>query len=46
MHDTRLGIVGFGRIGSAVAARAAALGCEVWANDERVAAMQMMAWNG
>jgi len=33
LRDTRVGIVGFGRIGSEVAARAAALGCDVWAND-------------
>ena len=31
--DTRLGVVGFGRIGRAVAARARALGMEVWAHD-------------
>jgi D-3-phosphoglycerate dehydrogenase len=35
--DTRLGIVGFGRIGRAVAARARALGMEVWAHDPLVA---------
>ena len=29
----RVGIVGLGRIGSAVATRLLALGCEVWAND-------------
>ena len=31
--STRLGIAGFGRIGRAVAARARALGMEVWAHD-------------
>ncbi len=30
---TRLGVVGFGRIGRAVAARATAMGMEVWAHD-------------
>lgn len=34
---TRLGIVGFGRIGRAVASRALALGLEVWATDPVVA---------
>lgn len=34
--DTRLGVVGFGRIGRAVAARARALGMEVWAHDPLV----------
>jgi D-3-phosphoglycerate dehydrogenase len=33
LAGTRLGIVGFGRIGRAVARRAMALGLEVWAND-------------
>lgn len=33
---TRLGIVGFGRIGRAVAARALALGFDVWASDPLV----------
>jgi D-3-phosphoglycerate dehydrogenase len=33
LGDVRLGIVGFGRIGRAVAARARALGMEVWAHD-------------
>ncbi len=35
--DTRLGIVGFGRIGRAVAARARVLGMEVWVHDPLVA---------
>jgi D-3-phosphoglycerate dehydrogenase len=35
--DTRLGVVGFGRIGRAVAARARGLGMEVWAHDPAVA---------
>lgn len=30
----RLGLLGFGRIGRAVAARAGALGCEVWVYDD------------
>jgi D-3-phosphoglycerate dehydrogenase len=34
---TRMGIVGFGRIGRAVAARARGLGMEVWATDPLVA---------
>jgi D-3-phosphoglycerate dehydrogenase / 2-oxoglutarate reductase len=33
LRDTRLGIVGFGRIGRAVTERALALGMEVWATD-------------
>ncbi len=33
LSGTRLGIVGFGRIGRALAARALALGLEVWATD-------------
>ena len=37
LDETRLGIVGFGRIGRAVAARARALGMEVWAHDPLVA---------
>jgi D-3-phosphoglycerate dehydrogenase len=36
VRGTRLGVVGFGRIGSAVAARALALGFEVWASDPAV----------
>jgi len=35
---TRVGIVGFGRIGRAVAQRALALGFDVWATDPQVAA--------
>jgi D-3-phosphoglycerate dehydrogenase len=35
-RGTRLGVVGFGRIGRAVAERAAALGFEVWASDPLV----------
>jgi D-3-phosphoglycerate dehydrogenase len=38
LRDVRVGIVGFGRIGSAVAERALLLGCEVWANDPFVSA--------
>ncbi len=33
LRGTRLGVIGFGRIGRAVAARALALGMEVWAAD-------------
>jgi D-3-phosphoglycerate dehydrogenase len=36
VRGTRLGVVGFGRIGSALAARAVALGFEVWASDAAV----------
>jgi D-3-phosphoglycerate dehydrogenase len=38
VRGTRLGIVGFGRIGRALAERAAALGFEVWASDPFVPA--------
>jgi D-3-phosphoglycerate dehydrogenase / 2-oxoglutarate reductase len=36
VRGTRLGVVGFGRIGSALAARARPLGFEVWASDPAV----------
>jgi len=36
IRGTRLGVVGFGRIGAAVAARAVALGFAVWASDPAV----------
>jgi D-3-phosphoglycerate dehydrogenase len=36
LRDLRLGVIGFGRIGRAVAARALALGVEVWASDPLV----------
>jgi D-3-phosphoglycerate dehydrogenase len=36
VRGTRLGVVGFGRIGRAVATRALALGLEVWASDPLV----------
>jgi D-3-phosphoglycerate dehydrogenase len=36
IRGTRLGVVGFGRIGAAVAARATAVGFEVWASDPAV----------
>src|SRR4051794_31763406 len=36
IRGTRLGVVGFGRIGAALAARAAAIGFEVWASDPGV----------
>jgi D-3-phosphoglycerate dehydrogenase len=38
VRGTRLGIVGFGRIGRALAERAAALGFEIWASDPFVPA--------
>ncbi len=38
LAGSRLGVVGFGRIGRAVAARAAALGMEVWVSDPLVEA--------
>jgi D-3-phosphoglycerate dehydrogenase / 2-oxoglutarate reductase len=37
VRGTRLGVVGFGRIGAALASRAGALGFEVWASDPGVA---------
>lgn len=40
---TRIGVVGFGRIGRAVARRAAALGMEVWAADPLVDAHEIAA---
>jgi D-3-phosphoglycerate dehydrogenase len=43
VRGTRLGIVGFGRIGRAVARRALALGCEVWANDPFVSDQEVAA---
>lgn len=36
VHGTRLGVVGFGRTGRALAERASALGFEVWATDPAV----------
>jgi D-3-phosphoglycerate dehydrogenase / 2-oxoglutarate reductase len=36
IRGTRFGVVGFGRIGAAVAARALSLGFEVWASDPGV----------
>lgn len=36
LSDTRLGVIGFGRIGRAVAAKARALDLEVWATDSFV----------
>jgi D-3-phosphoglycerate dehydrogenase len=41
VRGTRLGVVGFGRIGRAVAARALALGMEVWATDPVVEAREI-----
>jgi len=38
LRGTRLGVIGFGRIGRAVAARALSLGMEVWATDPVVEA--------
>lgn len=43
LRDTRLGVIGFGRIGRAVAARALALGIEVWATDPIVTPGEMSA---
>lgn len=43
IRGTRLGVVGFGRIGRALAERAAALGFEVWAADPAVAADEIAA---
>jgi D-3-phosphoglycerate dehydrogenase / 2-oxoglutarate reductase len=43
IRGTRLGIVGFGRIGAALARRARALGFEVWATDPAVPAEAMAA---
>lgn len=40
---TRLGVIGFGRIGRALAGRALALGFEVWATDPYVPAEEMTA---
>jgi phosphoglycerate dehydrogenase-like enzyme len=40
---TRLGVVGFGRIGRAVARRALGLGCEVWGSDPFVPAPELSA---
>ena len=37
IRGTRFGVIGFGRIGAAVAARALSLGFEVWASDPGVA---------
>jgi D-3-phosphoglycerate dehydrogenase / 2-oxoglutarate reductase len=41
LRGTRLGVIGFGRIGRAVAARALALGMEVWATDPVVQASEI-----
>jgi D-3-phosphoglycerate dehydrogenase / 2-oxoglutarate reductase len=43
LAETRLGIVGFGRIGRALASRALALGLEVWATDPAVPAAESSA---
>jgi D-3-phosphoglycerate dehydrogenase / 2-oxoglutarate reductase len=43
LRGTRLGIVGFGRIGRAVSLRALALGMEVWAADPVVAEAEVRA---
>jgi D-3-phosphoglycerate dehydrogenase / 2-oxoglutarate reductase len=43
IRGTRLGIVGFGRVGRAVAERALALGMEVWATDPIVGEASMRA---
>jgi D-3-phosphoglycerate dehydrogenase len=41
LQGTRIGVVGFGRIGRAVATRALALGMEVWATDPVVEAREI-----
>jgi D-3-phosphoglycerate dehydrogenase / 2-oxoglutarate reductase len=41
LSDTRLGIIGFGRTGRAVARRAIALGIETWASDPIVAGREI-----
>jgi D-3-phosphoglycerate dehydrogenase / 2-oxoglutarate reductase len=43
LDQTRLGVVGFGRIGRAVAQRALALGIEVWATDPVIAQEEIKA---
>ena len=43
LSGMRLGIVGFGRIGRAVARRAQALGMETWANDPLVPELEIAA---
>jgi D-3-phosphoglycerate dehydrogenase len=43
LSGVRLGLVGFGRIGRAVAARALALGLEVWATDPYLADAELAA---
>lgn len=43
LRGTRLGVIGFGRIGRAVAQRALALGMEVWATDPVVAPKEISA---
>lgn len=43
IQGTRLGVIGFGRIGRIVAVRALALGFEVWATDPYVPAEEMTA---
>lgn len=43
LRGTRLGVIGFGRIGRAVAQRALALGMEVWATDPVVAPREISA---
>jgi D-3-phosphoglycerate dehydrogenase / 2-oxoglutarate reductase len=41
VSESRIGVVGFGRIGRAVAAEALALGMEVWASDPQVSGEDM-----
>jgi D-3-phosphoglycerate dehydrogenase len=43
VRGLRLGLVGFGRIGRAVARRALAIGCEVWASDPLLAPAEIQA---
>jgi D-3-phosphoglycerate dehydrogenase len=43
LHGTRLAVIGFGRIGRALATRALALGLEVWAVDPHIPATEISA---
>ena len=43
LSDTRLGIIGFGRVGRAVGKRAKALGLETWASDPLLSADEITA---
>jgi D-3-phosphoglycerate dehydrogenase len=43
IHGTRLGVLGFGRIGRALGERASAVGFDVWATDPAVSAAAIVA---